>query len=160
MRVRFSKDVNLEPEKVHVEPEGPNPARLPEAHVGLLIVHHGYEVTFPVDHSFGKNVVIEHPQHNICVTTVSVSEAATTEDGKFKHVIKILVKTLKDGHLEEKIRLMSEEDESKGMDILVTATIIAAGKGIPLLKDGVRVVSHEHAEESDLSDWHGHKIIA
>lgn len=165
MRVRFRQDVNLEPDKVHLEQEGPNPAHLPEIHAGLLLVHHQYEVAVSVDHNLGENVVLSHPQHNIAVKALTVSRLATKEGtqpkGKaYKHEVKLSVNTLKDGHIEEQVVLTSEEDETKTMQILVTATVIAIGKGNPLLKDGVHCVGHDHMDDSELSDWHGHKIIA
>lgn len=165
MRVRFRQDVHLEPDKVHLEQEGLNPAHLPEIHTGLLLVHHQYEVVVSVDHELGENVVLSHPQHNIFVKTLTVSKVAAAEDAKskgkkYKHTIKLAVNTLKDGHLEEQIALTSEDDDTKSMQILVTATVLAIGKGNPLLKDGVHCVGHEHLDDSELSDWHGHKIIA
>ena len=165
VHVRFRQDVQLEPDKVHLKQEGPNPAHLPEIHVGLLLVHHQYEVIVSVDHDLGENVVLTHPQHNIVVKGLTVGSVAAAEDTqpegkKYKHTIKLAVNTLKDGHLEEQIELTSEEDETKTMQILVTATVLAIGKGNPLLKDGVHCVGHEHLDDSELSDWHGHKIIA
>ena len=150
---------------MHLEQEGANPAHLPEIHVGLLLVHHQYEVFVSVEHNLGENIVVSHPQHNISVKALTVSRVAAEEDAqpkgkKYKHKVKLAVNTLKDGHLEEQIALTSEEDETKTMQILVTATVIAIGKGNPLLKDGVHCVGHEHLDDSELSDWHGHKIIA
>lgn len=162
VRVRFREDVHLEPDKVHVEEEGANPAHLPEAHLGLLLVHHSYEVTFPVYHDLGLHVLLNHQQHNVYVKTKSVNAGEESKDKKrkFKHVVCIEVKTLKAGHIEEKIEV-SSEDGTKKLLILVTATVIAIGKGNPLLKDGVRCIGHDHVtDDSELSDWHGHKIIA
>ena len=98
----------------------------------------------------------------MCVKTKAVSGGEENKDNKrkFKHVLSLEVKTLKPGHLEEKIELASE-DSKKKLIILVTATVIAIGKGNPLLKDGVRCIGHDHiVDDSELSDWHGHKIIA
>lgn len=68
----------------------------------------------------------------------------------------VYVKTIKDGNIAESIELVSEEDPTQRLSILITAKVLLGNQGNPLLKDGVHVLSHEHQDESDCTEWPGH----
>lgn len=136
-----------------------NEGGVPEAHVGMLRNHHTYKVEIPVTHSLGSLVTAHHPQPNIYVRVVEVSDTQTikTEDNEnFSNVVTCQVKTIKEGSIAEKIILTSEEDASKSKEILVTAMVLLTNQGNPLLKTGVHMLSHEHKDESDFTEWPGH----
>ena len=150
--IKFASDVNLEPGHIHVEVTAGNTS---ESHIGLLVVHHTYEADIPIKHDVGPDVVAVHPQHNFYVTCVEASPTERTEDGLFLTTVKVRVKTIKEGSISEKIDIVSETDDSKWVKISVTAKVLAKGQGTPLLKDGVKMISHEYQDESDFSDWQG-----
>ena len=156
--IRFASDTVLEPDHVRVEQtEG---SELPEAHIGLLRNHHTYSAEVPVTHSLGPKVAAEHPQHNIYVRVVDISQTKEIQDGssadRFSNVVTVQIKTIKDGPIRETIELFSEEDPSKRKQILVTAKALLTKQGNPLLKSGVHMISHEHQDESDFTEWPGH----
>ena len=126
-----------------------------ESHVGLLVVHHTYEAEIPIKHDLGPDVVAVNPQHNFYVTCVEALPTERTEDDAFSTTVKVKVKTIKEGSISEKIELISETDDSKWVKVSVTAKVLAKGQGTPLLKDGVKMISHEYQDESDFSDWQG-----
>lgn len=126
-----------------------------ESHIGLLVVHHTYEADIPIKHNLGADVVAVHPQHNFCVTCLEASPTQSTENGLFSTTVKVKVKTIKEGSISEKIELISETDDTKWVKVSVTAKVLAKGQGTPLLKDGVKMISHEYQDESDFSDWQG-----
>lgn len=66
------------------------------------------------------------------------------------------VKTIKEGSIAESIELVLEEDSATSLSVLVTAKVLHTNQGNPLLKDGVHVVSHEHHEDSENTEWPGH----
>lgn len=148
--IKFASDVHLEPEHIHVEV---TTGDTKESHIGLLVVHHTYEADIPIKHDLGSDIIAIHPQHNFCVTCLESSPTKATEDGAFLTSVKVKVKTIKEGSLSEKIELLSEKDDKKWVKILVTAKVLAKGQGTPLLKDGVKMISHEYQDESDFSDW-------
>lgn len=152
--IKFASDVHLEPEHVHVEVTNGNTN---ESHIGLLVVHHTYEAEIPIKHDLGPDVIAVHPQHNFCVTCLECSPTKSGTDGLFLTTVKVKVKTIKEGAISEKIELISEKDDQKWVKVSVTAKVLAKGQGTPLLKDGVKMISHEYQDESDFSDWQGDK---
>ena len=156
--VRFTSDTNLEPDIVSVVV---NEGGIPEAHVGMLRNHHTYKVEIPVIHSLGSLITAHHPQPNIYVRVVEVSatqaiQSLSEDDKKFSNIVTCQVKTIKEGSIAETIILTSEEDASKSKAILVSATVLLTNQGNPLLKTGVHMLSHEHMDESDFTEWPGH----
>ena len=75
---------------------------------------------------------------------------------EFLTTVVVQVRTIKEGKFRENIELISREDESKKKVILTKATVILTKQGNPLLKTGVHVLSHEHTDESDFTEWPGH----
>ena len=153
--VKFSNDTHLDPDPVHVsEIEG-----LFEAHVGMLCNHHTYRVDIPVSHSLGISISASHAPHNIHVTIMEVPETKPQgEEGGSKYVsfLKIQIKTVREGDISEKIRIYNDEDvDGGGMEIVVTAKVLKSSQGNPLLKTGIHLLSHEHSEESDFTEWPG-----
>ena len=157
--IRFASDTVLEPDRVHVEQtDGSGP---PAAHIGLLRNHHTYRAEIPVAHSLGTKVTAEHPQHNIYVRVVDISQTEeilddSSAEDKFFSVVTVQIKTIKEGPIQESIELVSEEDVSKRKEIVVTAKALLSNQGNPLLKSGVHMLSHEHQDESDFTEWPGH----
>ena len=98
--------------------------------------------------------------------TVRVSESGR---GQYTTNIKVEVKTVKEGRIREKIFVTSADEKDKievsghslnklissfqFLQVLVTAQVLESTQGNPLLKTGVKMVSHEVEDESD---WPGH----
>lgn len=118
--------------------------------------------TFPNDASrtscSGTNIIAQHPQHNIYVRVESVGETTMTRSlvDRYKTPITVHVKTIKEGSVAENIELLPEAESARVMSVLVTARVLHSNQGNPLLKDGVHVVSHEHQDESEYTEWPGH----
>ena len=114
-----------------------------------------YCVTAP-----GSSITAEHPQHNIYVRVESIGQTTMvreTGDGdRYKTTVTVHVKTIKEGSIAEKIELVPEEDSAVSLAVLVTAKILHSNQGNPLLKDGVHMISHEHQDESEWTEWPGH----
>ena len=157
--MKFATGTVLDPEHVHVEESGDD--QLPEAHIGLLRNHHTYRAEIPITHSLGTRIIAQHPQFNIYVRVIDVSateELQLTEGGgnQYSNTVTVSVKTIKEGSIREKIELVSEEDPGKTKEVLVTAKVLLTNQGNPMLKDGVHMLSHEHSDESDFTEWPGH----
>ena len=75
---------------------------------------------------------------------------------RYRTPVTVHVKTLKEGSIAESIELVLEEDSTASLCVLVTAKVLHSSQGNPLLKDGVRVVSHEHQDDSENTEWPGH----
>lgn len=75
---------------------------------------------------------------------------------RYKTLVTVHVKTIKEGSIAEKIELLPENDSARVMCVLVTARILHSNQGNPLLKDGVHMISHEHQDESEYTEWPGH----
>ena len=75
---------------------------------------------------------------------------------RYKTPVTVHVKTIKEGRLAESIDLVLDEDSASSLSVLVTAKVLHTSQGNPLLKDGVHVVSHEHHEDSENTEWPGH----
>lgn len=156
--VRFASGTHLEPEPIQLL-KSEDPSIPPEAHVGILRNHHTYSVDIPIPHSLGSEVSARHAETNIHFKVVAVPETAASpierEDGcKYISIIKLNVKTIKDGSIEEKVELFVEGGGS--MQILVTAKVLKNNQGNPVLKEGVHMISHEHTDDSDFTEWPGH----
>ena len=138
--------------------EAVTPDQLPEAHVGLLRNHHTYSAEIPITHSLGMKVIGQHEQHNIYVTVADVSPTEETQpaDGSYSNIVTVHIKTIKEGSIQEKIELVSEEDPSKMKVVMVTAKVLLTNQGNPMLKTGVHLLSHQHEDESDFTEWPGH----
>lgn len=106
----------------------------------------------------GTNITAQHPQHNIYVRVESVGQTTTIRDSgnRYKTAVTVNVKTIKEGSLAENIELVLEEDSTAAMSVLVTAKVLHTNQGNPLLKDGVHMISHEHQDESEYTEWPGH----
>ena len=135
-------------------------SEIPAAHIGLLRNHHTYTAEIPVRHSLGANVTAEHPQHNIYVRVADISQTEEIQDesspDKFFNVVTVQIKTIKEGPIGETIELVNQDDVGKRKAILVTAKALMSNQGHPLLKSGVHMLSHEHRDESDFTEWPGH----
>ncbi len=134
---------------------------VPEAHVGLLRNHHTYSAEIPIEHCLGTSVVAEHPQHNIYVSVLDVSPTEelaepSVSGERYRNVVTVQIQTIKDGQIGEMIQIASESDPSQRKEVLVTAKVLLANQGNPLLKDGVHLISHQHEDESDFTEWPGH----
>ena len=155
--VRFASGTHLEPEPIHLL-KSEDPSIPPEAHVGILRNHHTYSIDIPIPHSMGTEVSARHMETNIHFTVVAVPETvaakAEREDGcKYVSTVKLQAKTIKDGNVEEKIELFVEGGSS--MEVLVTAKVLKTNQGNPVLKEGVHMISHEHGDDSDFTEWPG-----
>lgn len=106
----------------------------------------------------GTDITAQHPQHNIYVRVQSVGETAMTRSlvDRYKTPVTVHVKTIKEGSIAEKIELLPEDGSARIMSVLVTARILHSNQGNPLLKDGVHMISHEHRDESEYTEWPGH----
>ena len=158
--MKFATGTVLEPEHVHVV-EAAAPNQLPEAHIGLLRNHHTYSAEIPVTHSLGMKVIAQHEQHNIYVTVADVSATEETQPAEggiesYSNTVTVHIKTIKEGSIEEKIELVSEEDPSQTKVVMVTAKVLLSNQGNPMLKTGVHLISHQHEDESDFTEWPGH----
>ena len=127
--------------------------------MGILRNHHTYSVDIPIPHSLGPEVSARHNDTNIHFKVVAVPETtpSTTEreDGcKYVSTIKLNAKTIKDGSIEEKMELFVEGGNS--MEIRLTAKVLKNNQGNPVLKEGVHMLSHEHTDDSDFTEWPGH----
>ena len=124
--------------------------------MGLLRNHHTYSVDIPVPHSLGPVVSARHAQTNISFTVTEPPETVEGEDDKCKYVstIKLQVKTTREGSIAEKMEVFVD-DGGIGMEIMITAKVIKTNQGTPILKEGVHMISHEHTEESDFTEWPG-----
>lgn len=136
-------------------------ADLPEAHIGMLRNHHTYSADIPVTHTLGADVVATHPQHNIYFRVLSLSpttklEQATPNGDGYSNTLTVEVKTVREGRIAESVELISEVDDTSTKVIRLSATVLLSNQGNPLLKDGVHMVSHEHQDESDFTEWPGH----
>jgi len=153
--VRFSTDTNLEPDIVHVSQQD---GGVFEAHLGMLRNHHTYSADIPVSHALGGNISAAHGPLNIYVTVIAVPETRKVKEGKYHSLLKVQVKAAKEGDITEKIRIYNDEDERGGMEIVVTAKVLRSDQGNPLLKTGIHIVSHQHVDESDFTEWPGSKV--
>ena len=108
--------------------------------------------------STGGNITAQHPQHNLYVRVESVGQTTTIRDEgeRYKTPVTVHVKTIKEGSIAENIELVLEEDSTTSMTVIVTAKVLHSNQGNPLLKDGVRMLSHEHQDESEYTEWPGH----
>ena len=155
--MHFSTDTNLEPDIVHVSQQA---GGMFEAHLGMLRNHHTYSADIPVSHSLGGNISAAHSPLNIHVTVTAVPETSEVKGGKCKYhsLLKVQVKAIKEGDISEKIRIYNDDDEQGGMEIVVTAKVLRTNQGNPLLKTGIHMISHQHSEESDFTEWPGSKV--
>lgn len=151
--MRFASNTQLEPDPLHVLPNADGAL---EAHVGMLRNHHTYRIEIPRTHTLGPQVTAHHPQPNIYVRVLDVSSTEMETGDCFTNTISCQVKTIKEGNIAEKIVISSEQDESQCEEVLVTAMVLRTNQGNPLLKTGVHVVSHEHSDETDFTEWPGH----
>ena len=103
-------------------------------------------------------VIGQHEHHNIYVTVADVSPTEETQpaDGSYSNIVTVHIKTIKEGSIQEKIELVSEEDPSKTKVVMVTAKVLLTNQGNPMLKTGVHLLSHQHEDESDFTEWPGH----
>lgn len=93
---------------------------LPEAHVGILRNHHTYHVEIPVTHDLGADIVLDQPNYNLYVRLLEVGETSREKEkgpGQFNSVIKVEVRTMKEGRIREKIFLNSATDADKKMEV-------------------------------------------
>ncbi|XP_003384682.1 PREDICTED: uncharacterized protein LOC100635302 [Amphimedon queenslandica] len=150
--VRFAEGTHLDPDKLHVTDDG-SQYHLPEAHIGFLRNHHTYHADVPIKHGLGSDVTVTVPNYNLYVRINEVQPTTASEDGEYVTPVQLEVKTIKEGRIREKVLVHSGTDDSKSMEILITAQVMEANQGNPLLKDGVHVVSHEVEDESE---WPGH----
>lgn len=124
--------------------------------MGLLRNHHTYSAEIPIPHSLGPAVDARHGQANIHFTIMGPPETQQVQDAdKYVSTVKVKVKTIKEGDIAERIELYASEDGKDSIKVLLTAKVLKASQGNPLLKDGVHVLSHEHTDDSDFTEWPG-----
>ena len=155
--VKFATGTQLDPEPIRfLKPS--DPSQPPEAHVGLLRNHHTYAADVPIPHNLGPEVDACHGQANIHFTVVAPPETVEAGDqveSKYISTVKVRVKTIKEGDIAEKIELRTSGDGKGTMTVLLTAKVLKTSQGNPLLKESVHVVSHQHTDESDFTEWPG-----
>ena len=157
--VRFASDTHLDPEPIRLTGPSDKTGGLPEVHVGILRNNYTYSIDLIVPHSLGAEISACHAQTNICFT---VTEPPTTveresDGGKYASTIKLQAKTVKNGDVAEKMTLFvgEEGNPSDAMTLLLTAKVIKSSQGNPYLKEGVHVISHQHRDDSDFTEWPG-----
>ena len=159
--VRFAQDTVLEPEHVQVKAadgKAPNP----EAHIGLLSVHHTYHAEIPVTHSLSSKVAALTPEGNASIKVLGVSATEKIAKpakggGKYSTIVTVEVKTTKDGPLQEKIQVIKEGSPKHMVEVLITAKVLQSHQGNPLLKDGVHMISHDR-DEDEVPEWPGKAV--
>ena len=132
---------------------------IPEAHIGLIRNHHTYNAEITIIHSLGADIVAKHPQHNIYIKVVDISptqELVDSSKDRYSSTVTVEVKTLKEGNIGEQIEIVSKSDDTRYMEVLVTAQVLLTNQGNPVLKNGVHLVSHQHEDESDFTEWPKH----
>lgn len=159
--VKFASGTHLDPEPIRVV-DSEDPSLLPEAHVGILRNHHTYSADIPIPHSLGLQVSARHGQSNIHFTVMEVPktvelESRPEEDGyKFISTVKVRAKAFMEGNLSERIEVYEDDVDGGGSRVvLLTAKVLKASQGNPLLRDGVHLLSHEHTDDSDFTEWPG-----
>lgn len=156
--VRFARDTVLEPEHVQVKAaDGKSPN--PEAHIGLLSIHHTYHAEIPVVHSLSSKVTAQTPEGNVSIKVVGISPTEkiakpTKGGGKYSNIVTVEIKTTKDGPLEEKIHVLKEGSPKHMFEVLITAKVLQSHQGNPLLKDGVHMISRDYNDDEP-SEWPG-----
>ena len=80
-----------------------------------------------------------------------------TGNGKYISTLTVKVKTIKEGNIRERIEIFVEDEEqsNNGLEVILTAKVLKTSQGNPVLKEGVRLLSHEHTDESDFTEWPG-----
>ena len=117
--VTFAADTHLEPDHVHVVSDG-TAYHLPEAHIGILRNHHTYHVDIPVTHDLGEDIVLDQPNYNLYVRLLESGETQRVEQGgtgQYSSMVKVEVRTMKEGRIREKIFLSSATDADKKMEV-------------------------------------------
>ena len=118
-----------------------------------------YDVSSLTQWYVGKSITAQHPHHNLFIRVESVGQTTTVREtgDRYRTPVTVQVKTLREGGIAENIELVREEDSTASpLVVLVTAKVLASNQGNPLLKDGVHMISHEHRDESDYTEWPGH----
>lgn len=108
--------------------------------------------------NLGTSITAQHPHHNLYIRVDSVGQTATIREtgDRYRTPVIVQIKTIKEGSIAENIELVLEEDSTISLTVHVTAKVLATSQGNPLLKDGVHMISHEHRDESDYTEWPGH----
>ena len=126
-----------------------------------------------VSHDLGSDVVLDQPNYNQYVRFLEVGETVRVSEsgrGQYTTNVKVELKTVKEGRIREKIFVTAGANEKDKIEVsefilkthiahfnhpqvLVTAQVLESTQGNPLLKTGVKMVSHEVEDESD---WPGH----
>lgn len=161
--MRFAQDTVLEPEHVQVKAaDGKSPN--PEAHIGLLSIHHTYHAEIPVVHSLSSKVTAQTPEGNVSIKVLGISPTEkikiakpTKGGGKYSNIVTVEVKTTQDGPLQEKIYVLKEGSPKHMFEVLITAKVLQSHQGNPLLKDGVRMISRDR-DDDDVPEWPGKAV--
>ena len=109
----------MDAERVHAVSDG-TAYHLPEAHVGILRNHHTYHVDVLVTHDLGPEIELDQPNYNLYVRHLEVGETERVSEsgrGQFNSVVKVEVKTVKEGRIREKIFLNSATDSDKKLEV-------------------------------------------
>ena len=122
--------------------------------MGILRNHHTYSVDIPIPHSLGPEVSARHTETNLHFTVMAAPETVAAEVNGCKYVstLKVQVKTIKEGSIAERAQLFVD---GNSLEELLTAKVLKSNQGNPVLKEGVHVISHEHGDESDFTEWPG-----
>lgn len=156
--VRFASGTHLDPEPIHLTKDPTSP--FPEAHVGILRNHHTYSIDISIPHSLGPEVSAQHEPGNMFFTIMALPTTVESKTGAEKYMsnVRLQVKADADGDIAETMKLVAAsegEEPSESLEVLLTAKVIRCNQGNPLLKEGVRIISHQHTNECIIKEWPG-----
>uniref|UniRef100_A0A1Q3FKY3 Adipose-secreted signaling protein n=1 Tax=Culex tarsalis TaxID=7177 RepID=A0A1Q3FKY3_CULTA len=136
-------------------------------HLGFLQIKHRYrlELNIPVNilaeagFDVGSNksfAVEEETIPNINCKLLSFSVHILTDRNEKQHYAAVVeFFAHKEKLLKEHLKLCGNEDQSIKLNVTFVARVLGRGKGTPMLRDGIHLISAEDNEESELSDWQG-----
>ena len=83
------------------------------------ICFYTFSIDVPVRYNLGgEHVTVDQPNYNLYVRVIDTQAPEKMEDGWYKIIVKIEIKTLKDGRIREKILLTNTEDTQKQMEVI------------------------------------------
>lgn len=136
-------------------------------HLGFLQIKHRYrlELNIPVnalaeagfDVGSNKSFIVEEkaiPNIN-CKLLTFPTIILTDRDGKQHYTVEVEFFAHKEKLLKEHLEVCGSEDHDRKLHLTFVARVLGRGKGTPMLRDGIHLISVEDNEESELSDWQG-----